>query len=64
MSTSGHTMSTSGGHYEYIRICSVHREDTMMHVGQQVDKSLSSSIENPDVQNILRCAHDIPPMYS
>ena len=34
----GDIMSTSG--------------DIMMHVGEQVDKSLSISIENPDVLNI------------
>ena len=58
--------------------CSVHRRDTistsvdvqyiggdiMMHVGEQIDKSLLSSIENPDDLNIPLCAHDIPPMYS
>ena len=26
-------MSTSGGYHEYIGGCSVHREDTMIHVG-------------------------------
>ena len=26
-------MSTSGGYHEYIRGCSVHRRDTMMHMG-------------------------------
>ena len=57
-------MSTSGGYHEYIRGCSVHRGDIMMHVGEQVDKNLSSSIENPDVLNIPRCTHDIPSMYS
>ena len=57
-------MSTSGGYHEYIRGCSVYRGDIMMHVGEQVDKSLSSSIENPNVLNIPRCAHDIAPMYS
>ena len=59
-------------------VCSVHRGDTMstsgdimMHVGEQVDKSLSISIENSDLLNIptfthdiSRCTHDIPPMYS
>ena len=39
-STSGDTMSTSGGYHEYIGGCSVHRKDIMMHVGEQVDKSL------------------------
>ena len=37
--------------------------DIMMHVGEQVGKNLSISIENPNVLNILRCTH-IPPMYS
>ena len=32
----------------------------MMHVGEQVDKSLSISIENPNVLNIPRCTHDTP----
>ena len=57
------TMSTSGGYHEYIGGCSVHRWDTMIHVGEQLDKILSISIENPDVLNILRYTHDIPPMY-
>ena len=26
-------MSTSGGYHEYIRGCSVHQRDVMMHVG-------------------------------
>ena len=51
-STLGDTMRTSGGYHEYIRRCSVHRGDIMMHVGEQVDKSLSGSIENPNVLNI------------
>ena len=38
--------------------------DIMMHVEEQVGKNLSTSIENPDVLNIPRCTHDIPPMYS
>ena len=45
--------------------------DIMIHVGEQVGKNLSISIENPDVLNILRCTHDsprcthdTPPMYS
>ena len=29
MSTSGDTMSTSGGYHEHIGGCSVHRRDTM-----------------------------------
>ena len=36
----------------------------MIHVGEQLDKILSISIENSDVLNIPRCTHDIPPMYS
>ena len=58
------TMSTSGGYHEYIGGCLVHRRDIMIHVGEQLDKILSISIENSDVLNILRCTHDIPPMYS
>ena len=61
-------MSTSGGYHEYIRGCSVHQGDIMMHVGEQGDKSLSISIENPDVLmispdvlNIPQCTHDIIP---
>ena len=42
----------SGGYYEYIGGCSVHWQDIMMHVGEQVDKILEMSIENPDVLNI------------
>ena len=60
----GDTMSTSEGYHEYIGGCSVHRGDIMMHVGEQVGKNISISIENPNVLNIPRCAHDIPPMYS
>ena len=59
-----------GGYHEYIGGCSVHpgdimstSGDIMMHVGERVDKSLSISIENPDVLNIPRCTHDIPLMY-
>ena len=69
MSTSGDIMSTSGD-VQYIRGCSVHRKDIMIHVGEQLDKILSISIENSDVLNIPRCTHDIPrcthgipPMY-
>ena len=58
------TMSTSGGYHEYIGGCSVHRRDIMIHVGEQLDKILSISFTSPDVLNILRCTHDIPPMYS
>ena len=57
-------MSTSGGYHEYIGGCSVHRRDIMIHVGEQLDKILSISIENSDVLNIPRCTHDIPPMYT
>ena len=53
-----------GGYHEYIGGCSVHRRDIMIHVGEQLDKILSISIENSDVLNIPRCTHDIPPMYS
>ena len=38
-----------GGYHEYIGGCSVHRRDIMTHVGEQHDKILSISIENPDV---------------
>ena len=69
-------MSASGGYHEYIGGvqyigsheyiwgCSAHREDIMMHVGKQVDKSLSISTENPNVLSIPQCTHDIPLMYS
>ena len=53
-------MSTSEGYHEYIEGCSVHRRDTMIHVGEQLDKILSISIENSDVLNIPQCTHDIP----
>ena len=43
-------MSISGGYHEYIGV----------HVGEQVDESLSISIENPAVLNIPRCTHGIP----
>ena len=69
MSTSG-MFSTSegyheyiGGYHEYIGGCSVHRRDIMIHVGEQLDKILSISIENSDVLNIPRCTEH-PPMYS
>ena len=58
-----------GGYHEYIG-GGGGGGNIMMHVGEQVDKSLSISIENPDVLNISRCIHDIPrcteysPMYS
>ena len=57
------TISTSGGYHEYIGGCSVHRRDIMIHVREQLDQILSISIENPDVLNIPRCTHDIPPIY-
>ena len=63
MSTSGDIMSTSGN-VQYIGGI------VMIHVGEQLDKILSISIENPDVLNIPQCTHDIPrctydipPMY-
>ena len=70
-------MSTSGGYHEYIGDTMSTSGDIMMHVGEQVDKSLSVSIESPDVLNIpdvlmispdvlvvyLRCTEH-PPMYS
>ena len=40
------TMSTSGGYHEYIGGFSVHRRNIMIHVGEQLDKILSISIEN------------------
>ena len=63
-STSGEIMSTSGGYLEYIGRCSVYQRDITIHVGEQLNKILSISIENLDVLNIPRCIHDIPPMYS
>ena len=70
MSTSG-MFNTSegyheyiGGYHEYIGGCSVHWRDIMIHVGEQLDKILSISIENSDVLNIPQCTHDIPLMYS
>ena len=60
MSTSRDTMSTSGVF-----------STLGGHVGEQVGKTLSISIENPDVLNIPdvlmispQCTHDIPLMYS
>ena len=41
-------MSTSGD-VQYIGGCSVHQRDIMIHVGEQLDKILSISIENSDV---------------
>ena len=70
-STLGEIMMNVRGYHEYIGGCSVHRIDIMIHVGEQLDKILSISIENPDVLNIPQCTHDnpqctqgIPPMYS
>ena len=34
MSTSGAYHDECGGYHEYIRGCSVHRRDTMIHVGE------------------------------
>ena len=81
-STSGDIMMHVGGYHEYIGGCSVHWRDTMstlggiswvhrgdimMHVGEQVGKNLSISIENPNVLNI-RISPDVlmisPTMYS
>ena len=54
-------MMNVGGYHEYIGGCSVHRRDIMIHVGEQLDKILSISIENPDVLMISpRCTHYIP----
>ena len=36
----------------------------MIHVEEQVGEDLSISIENPNVLNIPRFTHDIPPSYS
>ena len=55
MSTSGDIMSTSG------MVSTL--GDIMMHVGEQVGKNLSISIENPNVVNVLRCTKHLP-MYS
>ena len=60
------TMSTSGGYHEYNGRSSVHRRDAMIHVGEQLDKILSISIENSDVDVLMispRYAHGIPLMY-
>ena len=51
-STLGRYHEYSRGYHENIGGCSVHQGDIMMHVGEQVAKSLSISIENPDVLNI------------
>ena len=62
-STSGGIMMNVRGYHEYIGGCSVHRRDIMIHVGEQLDKILSISIENSDVLNIPRCT-ERSPMYS
>ena len=36
-----------GGYHEYIGGCSVHREDIMMHVGKQGDKSFQFILKTP-----------------
>ena len=55
-------------YHEYIGGYSVHQGDIMMHMGEQVDKILSISIENPDVLNIpdllMIPPPPPPPMYS
>ena len=48
---------------QYIGGRSVHQGDIMIHVGEQLDKILSISIENSDVLNMLRCTEH-PLMYS
>ena len=54
----GDTKSTSadvqyiGGYHEYSGNIMSTSGDIMMHVGEQVDKILSISIENPNVLNI------------
>ena len=47
MSTSEDILSTSGGYLEYIGGCSVHRGVIMIHVGEQVDKSLWFILKTP-----------------
>ena len=51
-STLGDIMMNVGGYHQYIEGCPVHRRDIMIHVGEQLDKILSISIENFDVLNI------------
>ena len=63
-STLGDIMTNVRGYHEYIEGCSVHRMDIIIHVGEQLNKILSISIENSNVLNIPQCTHDIPPMYS
>ena len=60
----GDTMSTSGEYHEDIRGCSVHLGDIIMHVEEEGDKSLSVDIENPNVLNMPRCTHHVPPPNS
>ena len=50
--TSGDIMSTSRGIFSTLGGASF---SIMMHVGEQVGKNLSISIENPNVLNIPRC---------
>ena len=70
MSTSGGYHEYIGGYHEYIGRCSVHWRDIMIHVGEQLDKILSISIENSDVLMASphmyswhppTCTHGIPP---
>ena len=77
MSTSGDTMSTSGGYHEYIGGvfstsegyheyiggCSVHRRVTMSTSGGYHEYIGGCSVHR-GILNIPRCTHDIPPMYS
>ena len=62
MSTSEGYDEYIGGYHEYIGGCSVHQRDIMIHVGEQLDKILSISVENSDVLNISRCTEHLP-MY-
>ena len=59
----GDIMMNVRGYHEYIEGCSVHQMDIMIHVGEQLNKILSISIENSNVLNIPRCTEH-PPMYS
>ena len=63
MSTSEGYHEYIGGYHEYIEGCSVHRRDSMIHVGEQLDKILSISIETSDVLNIPQCTKH-PPVTS
>ena len=54
------TMSTLGRYLDACGDIMSISGDIMMHVGEQVGKNLSISIENPDVLNIPQCTHDIP----